>query len=229
MTDYLFPPPEQVSVAIADSDNRYPVNRVFCVGRNYAAHVQEMGFDPNREEPFYFTKSPSSIIPTGSEIPYPAGTENFHHEMELVVAIDKPGFEISVDEALSLVFGYACGLDMTRRDLQLAARDKGRPWCLGKDIENGAVIEPIQPAEKIGHPAAGRIWLTVNGETRQDSDLAKLIWSVPEVVAHLSRFYRLVPGDLIYTGTPEGVAPVLAGDRIEGGIDGVGSISLSIT
>lgn len=228
MRNYVFPPPEVVSVEVAGSDRRFAVRRVFCVGRNYAEHVREMGFDPTREEPFYFTKSTSAVIPGDGEIPYPAGTDNFHHEMELVIAIGKPGAEISTGDALSHVFGYACGLDMTRRDLQLAARDKGRPWCLGKDVENGAVVQPIARSIEIGHPSSGRIWLSVNGESRQDSDLAKLIWSVPEVVSHLSRYYTLQPGDLIFTGTPDGVGPVVSGDRIEGGIDGVGSISLTI-
>ena len=228
MTNYVFKPPAQISVAVAGSDDRFPVNRVFCVGRNYAAHVKEMGFDPEREEPFYFTKSTSAIIPAGSEIPFPPGTNNFHHEMELVIAIGKSGFKTPVDEAMSLIYGYACGLDMTRRDLQLAARDKGRPWSLGKDIEDGAVMGAIHPADTIGHPSNGRIWLTVNGASRQDSDLANLIWAVPEIIAHLSQFYHLVPGDLIYTGTPDGVGPVVAGDLIEGGIDGIGHISLKI-
>jgi len=188
-----------------------------------------MGFDPNREEPFYFTKSTSAVIPSGSTIPYPPGTENYHHEMELVIAIGESGFNIGTEEANAYIYGYACGLDMTRRDLQLVARDKGRPWCLGKDIENGAVIQTIQPVSSIGHPDTGRIWLSVNGETKQDSDLANLIWSVPEVISHLSQFYHLQPGDLIYTGTPEGVGPVTSGDQIEGGIDGIGTISLTIS
>lgn len=229
MTAYVFAPAPTVSVEIAGSVERFPVNRVFCVGRNYAAHVREMGFDPNREEPFYFTKSASAVIPTGETVQYPPGTENFHHEMELVLAIGKEGFEVSVDDALSLVYGYAAGLDMTRRDLQLIARDKGRPWCLGKDIENGAVISAIHTADSIGHPDKGRIWLEVNGEARQDSDLAKLIWAVPEIVSHLSTFYHLAPGDLIYTGTPDGVGPVVAGDVITGGIDGIDNISLTLS
>ncbi len=228
MTHFVFTPPEPVSIEVAGAEDRFPVHRVFCVGRNYAAHVREMGFDPDREEPFYFTKSTRSVIPGGTTIPYPPGTKNFHHEMELVIAMGKGGFEIAVDDATSYIFGYACGLDMTRRDLQLAARDKGRPWCLGKDLENGAVVAAIQPATAIGHPASGRIWLSVNNEIRQDSDLANLIWSVPEVLAHLSRFYRLEPGDLVFTGTPEGVGPVSGGDVVEGGIDGVGTISLKI-
>ena len=228
MTDYLFDPPGVVSVEIAGTDTRYPVRRIFCVGRNYAAHVREMGFDPDRDEPVYFTKSALSIVPTGAQIPYPPGTADFHHEVELVVAIGAAGREVSADEASSLIYGYACGLDMTRRDLQLASRAQKGPWDIGKDFDNAAVISAIHPADTIGHPAAGRIRLAVNGQTRQDSDLDKLIWSVPEIIAHLSGYYSLEPGDLIYTGTPDGVGPVSPGDRISAGIDGVASLSLEI-
>ena len=228
MSKYLFEPAPAVSVEIAGTDVHFPVNRIFCVGRNYAAHVREMGFDPDREEPCYFTKSAHCIAPSGSEIPYPPATGNFHHEIELVVAIGKPGFDVSVDDALALVFGYACGLDMTRRDLQLASRAQKGPWDIGKDFDNAAVISAIHPAADIGHPERGRIQLAVNGEKRQDSDLAKLIWSVPEIIAHLSGYYRLEPGDLIYTGTPDGVGPVVRGDRIEGDVEGVASLVLHI-
>ena len=228
MSNYLFEPPPPVSVEISGTDVRFPVNRIFCVGRNYAAHVREMGFDPGREEPCYFTKASRCIAASGSEIPYPPATENFHHEIELVVAIGKAGFELAADESLSVVYGYACGLDMTRRDLQVASRESKGPWDIGKDFENSAVIGPIRPADEIGHPAAGRIQLSVNGELRQDSDLDQLIWSVPEIVSHLSRYYRLEPGDLVYTGTPDGVGPVGPGDRIAGSIAGVGEIALAI-
>ena len=228
MSNYLFEPPPPVSVEISGTDVRFPVNRIFCVGRNYAAHVREMGFDPGREEPCYFTKASRCIAASGSEIPYPPATENFHHEIELVVAIGKAGFELAADESLSVVYGYACGLDMTRRDLQVASRESKGPWDIGKDFENSAVIGPIRPADEIGHPAGGRIQLSVNGELRQDSDLDQLIWSVPEIVSHLSRYYRLEPGDLVYTGTPDGVGPVGPGDRIAGSIAGVGEIALAI-
>lgn len=228
MSRYLFEPAAPVSVEIAGVDARFPVNRVFCVGRNYAAHVREMGFDPDREEPCYFTKAALCITPSGSEIPYPPATSNYHHEIELVVAIGTEGFELSVDEALSVVYGYACGLDMTRRDLQVASRQSKGPWDIGKDFEHSAIISPIRAAEDIGHPVGGRIRLSVNGELRQDSDIAKLIWSVPEIIAHLSRFYRLEPGDLIYTGTPDGVGPVGPGDSITGSVEGVGEIALAI-
>jgi len=227
-TQYLFEPKPPVAVAIDGMDRRFPVNRVFCVGRNYAAHVREMGFDPNREEPCYFTKSSGTVIPSGSAIPYPPGTNDYHHEIELVVAIGKPGFEIAVGDALSIVFGYACGLDMTRRDLQVASRASKGPWDIGKDFENAAVISPIHPADNVGHPASGRIYLAVNDSVRQDSDLANLIWSVPEIIAHLSRFYHLEAGDLIYTGTPAGIGAVSPGDRLSGGVEGVADISLSI-
>ncbi|MCB1845649.1 MAG: fumarylacetoacetate hydrolase family protein [Halioglobus sp.] len=228
MTSYVFSPAPQPAVAIFDSEQQFPVRRVFCVGRNYAAHAREMGGDPDREEPFYFTKSAMAITDSGTTIPYPAGTSNFHHEIELVIAIGKPGFELKQNDALAMVFGYASGLDMTRRDLQFAARDKGRPWSIGKDIEHGAIISPIRPAAETGHPTSGRIWLSVNDEIRQDSDLNDLIWSVPEIIAHLSRFYHLMPGDLIYSGTPEGVGPVVAGDRITGGVEGVADLELRI-
>jgi fumarylpyruvate hydrolase len=228
VSTYLFEPAPPVSVEIVGTDARFPVNRIFCVGRNYAAHVREMGFDPEREEPCYFTKTSRCIAASGSEIPYPPATQNYHHEIELVVAIGKVGFELAVDAALSVVYGYACGLDMTRRDLQLASRDSKGPWDIGKDFDNAAVIGPLRAAEEIGHPASGRICLSVNDELRQDSDLEHLIWSVPEIIAHLSRYYRLQPGDLIYTGTPDGVGPVEPGDRITGSIATVGDIALKI-
>lgn len=228
MSEYIFDPAPTVSVEISGSDARFPVNRVFCVGRNYAAHVREMGFDPDREEPCYFTKAARCIAPSGSEIPYPPATQNYHHEIELVVAIGENGFELSAKDALSIVYGYACGLDMTRRDLQIASRESKGPWDIGKDFENAAIISAIRPVEQIGHPASGRIELSVNGEQRQDSDLEDLIWSVPEIIAHLSRFYRLEPGDLIYTGTPDGVGPVRPGDRISGSVAAVGEIFLQI-
>ena len=228
MSDYVFEPAPPVAVEVAGSGGRLPVNRIFCVGRNYAAHVREMGFDPAREEPCYFTKSSQCIAPSGSEIPYPPATRNYHHEIELVVAIGRAGFELAVETASSVVYGYACGLDMTRRDLQVASRETKGPWDTGKDFENAAIISPIRPAATIGHPSSGRIELSVNGERRQDSDLANLIWSVPEIIAHLSLLYRLEPGDLIYTGTPDGVGPVRPGDRITGSIAGVGDIALTI-
>lgn len=231
MTEYVFAPPPVVSVPVKGTDARFPVRRIFCVGRNYAAHAIEMGnpIDKATSEPFYFTKSLDAIRLSGGTMPYALGTQNFHYEMELVVAIGAPAFRISESNAAKVVFGYACGLDMTRRDLQFAARDKGRPWDLGKDVESSAVISEIVPFSELGLLEKGEIALSLNGETRQKSDLSYLIWSIPELIAHLSKFYHLQAGDLIYTGTPEGVGPVVAGDKILGHVEGVGKIELEIT
>jgi fumarylpyruvate hydrolase len=228
MTEYVFPAPAVPSVPVRGTDARYPVSRIFCVGRNYAAHAREMGFDPDREPPFYFTKPANALVESGATVAYPPGTANYHYEMELVIAIGHPVFKVPVDRALDAVWGYACGLDMTRRDLQMKAREMGRPWDLGKAFEDSAVIGELVPASQCGHIAKGLIQLTVNDAVKQSSDLAALIWSVPEVVSHLSQFYHLQPGDLIYTGTPEGVGAVVAGDRLEGEIAGVGTIALTI-
>ncbi|WP_298430479.1 fumarylacetoacetate hydrolase family protein [Ottowia sp.] len=228
MTQYVFQPAPQAAVPVRGSSQLYPVTRIFCVGRNYAAHAREMGADPDREPPFYFNKTPSDLVATGSTIPYPLGTKDYHYEMELVIAIGKPAFRVKPEAALDCVWGYACGLDMTRRDLQNTAKKMGRPWDFGKDFENAAVITPLVPASEIGHPASGRIELAVNGQTKQDSDIKELIWSVPEIVANLSEYYHLQPGDLIYTGTPEGVGAVQPGDRITGSVAGVGEISLNV-
>ena len=228
MTRYLFEPPDVPAAPIRGRDAKFPIRLIFCVGRNYEAHAREMGVAVDREAPFYFTKAALDYVASGATIAYPPGTSNFHYEMELVVAIGKAGFRIPETAALDHVFGYACGLDMTRRDLQLAERAKQRPWDLGKDFEQAAVLADIVPAADIGHPTKGRIALTVNGEVKQSSDLGLLIHPVPALLAHLSRYYHLAPGDLIYTGTPEGVGPVVAGDRLEGSIEGVGSIALAI-
>jgi len=226
--NFLFEPAAPVSVPIRGLPTSYPVKRIFCVGRNYAAHAEEMGVKPDKAEPFYFTKSPEAIVPSGATIAYPPGTDNYHYEMELVIAMGGAAFEISKDDALGAVYGYACGLDMTRRDLQLVAREKGRPWDLGKDFEQSAIISEIAPAAEIGHPLQGAINLSVNGKVKQSADLSQLINNIPEVIAHLSRFYHLAAGDLIYTGTPAGVGPVVAGDKLAGHIDGVGDITLTI-
>ncbi|GGO79942.1 hypothetical protein GCM10011348_15510 [Marinobacterium nitratireducens] len=231
MSDKLiFPAKPQTLTAIAGTDALFPVHRIFCVGRNYHAHAAEMGtsVDKTTQEPFYFTKHPSALIPAGAEISYPPQTGNYHYEMEFVVAIGKEGFEVAEADAEDLIFGYAAGLDMTRRDLQLKARETGRPWDLGKDFEESAVISPIVPKTQTGIVDSGAIELAVNGETRQKSELTKLIWNVREIIAHLSKFYHLQPGDLIYTGTPEGVGAVVAGDRITGFVEGVGELTLSI-
>ncbi len=226
---YTFPPSQTSSVSISGTDERFPVNRIFCVGRNYEAHAAEMGVKVDREAPFYFTKSPSTIVETGAQIPYPPGTQNYHHEIELVVAIGSPCSNVDVPSAHEHIFGYAVGLDMTRRDLQLVAREKGRPWDLGKDFEQSAVISTIVTVEQCGHPERAGISLEVNGDMRQLADISDLIWSVPEIISDLSKFYHLVPGDLIYTGTPAGVGAVQPGDHLHGEVVGIGAVDLSIT
>jgi fumarylpyruvate hydrolase len=228
MTEFLFPVPAVPAAPVRGRSGRVAIGRIFCVGRNYEAHAREMGVAADREAPFYFTKSARHYVASGSAVPYPPGTSNYHYEMELVAVIGAPAFRIPVERALEAVFGYACGLDMTRRDLQQAAKDQRRPWDIGKDVEDSAVLSEIVPAADIGHPTAGAIELRVNGQTKQDSDLSLLIHGVPEVVAHLSTFYHLQPGDLIYTGTPEGVGAVKAGDEIAGSIAGVGTIALTL-
>ncbi len=225
---FVFPPADIPSVAIADNAARFPVHRIYCVGRNYAAHAREMGKDPDRDPPFFFSKPADAVVPDGAEVPYPPQTENLHHEIELVVAIGKGGRDIAEADVHAHVFGYAVGNDLTRRDLQLAARDKGRPWDTGKGFDFSAPISAIQPAARIGHPESGRIWLAVNDAVRQDADLADLIWDVCEIVSILSGLYTLQPGDLIFTGTPAGVGPLQRGDVVSGGIDGVGTLTTRI-
>ncbi|MEN6542915.1 fumarylacetoacetate hydrolase family protein [Parvibaculum sp.] len=228
MSRYLFTPPAPVAAPIRGRDELFPIHRIFCVGRNYAAHAREMGAEPDREAPFYFNKSAHHYVPSGSTIPYASETANFQYEMELVVAIGTGGFRIAAADALDHVFGYACGLDMTRRDIQFALREKQRPWDLAKDFENAAVLSEIVPASITGHPGKGLVRLKLNGEVKQSGDLSDLIHPVPALIAHLSRFYHLQPGDIIYTGTPEGVGPVKPGDRLEGMVEGVGNIALAI-
>ncbi len=229
MAKYLFNPPEAQSLPIRGKEERYPINRLFFVGRNYHAHAVEMGrpVDKSAERAFYFTKSPSSLVESGATVPYPPETQNYHYEMELVLAIGKPGFRVPQEKAHELIYGYATGLDMTRRDLQLVAREKGRPWDSGKDIENGSVCSEIVPMEGVVIDS-GEIALEVNGVTKQKSDVNKLIWNIRELIADLSLYYHLQPGDLIYTGTPEGVGAVLPGDRITGHVEGVGQLELNI-
>jgi fumarylpyruvate hydrolase len=217
---YVFAAPEQPSVEVRGREERFPVRRIFCVGRNYAAHAREMGMNPDREPPFFFTKPADTVVPNNATIPYPPRTSNLHHEVELVVAIGKSGRNIPVGRALDHVYGYAVGNDLTRRDLQFEARDKGRPWDTAKGFDHAAPITAIVPVAVSGHIQKGHIWLKVNGELRQQGDIADLIWSVPEVIAELSTLFDLAPGDLIYTGTPAGVSAIEAGDRVEGGIDG---------
>ncbi|MFZ1815893.1 MAG: fumarylacetoacetate hydrolase family protein [Rhizobiaceae bacterium] len=225
---FLFDVPSTPAVPVEGESKAYPVHRIFCVGRNYAAHAAEMGVAVDREAPFYFTKPASAVVHTGATIAYPPGTANYHYEMELVIALGAPAFQVSVSQAPAAVYGFACGLDMTRRDLQLEARAKQRPWDLGKAFEQSAILSPIRKAADFGTVGDQRIMLTVNDEVRQDARLSDLIWSVPEIISHLSGFYHLMPGDLIYTGTPAGVGPVAAGDRIHGEIEGLAPVNLAI-
>ena len=227
---YLFPPFRRPAALISGTAHLFPVNRIFCVAKNYQAHAEEMGMtvDKGAQSPSYFQKNPVNLVACRSEIDYPPGTSDCHYEMELVVAIGKPGFEVAEEDANELIFGYACGLDMTRRDLQAQAKQQGGPWDTAKDFEQSAVLSPIVPMSETGILDAGRIELSLNGDIRQSSDLSKMIWSVPEVISDLSRLYHLEPGDLIYTGTPEGVGAVTAGDLLEGSIERVGNLSLRI-
>lgn len=222
---YVFSPTPVVGVPVQGSGDLFPVHRIYCVGRNYAEHAKEMGFDPDREPPFFFTKPADAIVANGGDVPYPPRTENFHHEIELVVAIGKGGKNIAVDQALDHVFGYGVGNDLTRRDLQIAARKIGRPWDTGKAFDHSAAITAIRRVADGGHVQSGAIWLKVNGELRQQGDIRELIWSVPEVIAELSTLYTLQPGDLIYTGTPAGVGPVKPGDVMEGHVDGLEALT----
>ena len=229
MTSYLWNPLTVETLPVRCKVERLPINRLFFVGRNYHAHAVEMGkpVDKSAERPFYFTKAPQTLTQSGATVAYPPETQNFHFEMELVVAIGAPGFRLNAEDAHTIIYGYAAGLDMTRRDLQLAARDKGRPWDLGKDVEQSSVCAEIIPmgGVVIEH---GEIALEVNGQSKQKSDIGKLIWNVREIIADLSLFYHLQPGDLIYTGTPEGVGAVVTGDRLSGRVEGVGEVSLTI-
>jgi fumarylpyruvate hydrolase len=224
MPELLFSPAPPVSVPIVGSSARFPVHRIYCVGRNYADHAREMGKDPAREPPFFFTKPADAIVEDGAAIPYPPRTKNLHHEVELVVALGAGGRNIAVDEAGAHVYGYAVGNDYTRRDLQLAARDLGRPWDVGKAFDCSAALGPIHPVDQVGHVARGAIWLAVNDEPRQRADLRDMIWDVPAIVAELSALFELRPGDLIYTGTPAGVGPVCVGDCVTAGIEGLGRL-----
>ena len=228
--NYAVAAPAVQTLTVAGRDERFPVNRIFCVGRNYAAHAREMGKDPEREPPFYFMKPAQASVDAAQAvtIAYPPKTANFHHEIELVLAIGRGGADITAAHALDHVYGYAVGLDMTRRDLQLEARDKGRPWEFGKSFAASAPIGAIHRAQDIGHPRDAAITLTVNGTPRQSSDIAKLIWSVAECIAVLSQYETLEPGDLIMTGTPEGVNPVVRGDVLHGAIDGLGGITVTV-
>jgi fumarylpyruvate hydrolase len=224
---HVIPPWDIPSLAIKDSKDRFPVRRIFCVGRNYVEHQKEMGGD-GRETPFFFIKSEFALVPGGGELHYPPKTANFHYETEMVVAIAKGGRRIEPKKATEHIFGYGVGLDMTRRDLQQLGKDHGRPWDFGKNFDEAAPCSALVPAAKIGHPAGGAIWLKVNGKERQKADLSDMIWSVPEQIAFLSEYYTLEPGDIIYSGTPAGVGPVKPGDDMHAGIDGVGELKVKV-
>lgn len=230
---YVITPQSPVGIPVVGSQDLFPVRRVYCVGRNYAAHAREMGFDPDREPPFFFCKPADAIVPVAEgstlELAYPSETANYHYEIELVAAIGKGGANISTEQALEHVWGYAVGLDMTRRDLQMKMREAGRPWELGKAFDQSGPIAPLYPVSQVGDVHHANIWLKVNDQTKQESNVDKLIWSVAETIAYLSRYFRLEAGDLIYTGTPEGVGPVVAGDLMQGGVDGLGTLQVKVT
>ena len=225
---YEFAPPMAPSVEIAGASTRFPVHRIYCVGRNYAAHAREMGADPAREPPFFFSKPADAVVPNGASVPYPPRTANLHHEIELVVAIGEGGRNIPVASALAHVFGYAVGNDLTRRDLQAAAKAQGQPWDTSKGFDHSAPITAIRRVADVGHPARGAIWLEVNGQPRQRADLCEMIWSVPEIVSELSMLYELKPGDLVFTGTPAGVGPLVRGDSLVGGVEGLDTLRTTI-
>jgi fumarylpyruvate hydrolase len=226
MNAYVIAPPPQIAVPV-QGGGLFPVRRVYCVGRNYAAHAREMGGDPSREPPFFFTKPADALVTGGADTPYPPASENLHHEIELVLAIGQGGADISVETALSHIFGYAVGLDLTRRDLQDKAKAARQPWDMAKGFDASGPIGTILPAA--AHPAAGRIALLVNGQGRQSGDLADMIWSVPEIIAALSRLVHLAPGDLIFTGTPDGVGPLARGDVLRGEVEGIGFVETKIS
>ena len=223
---YAIPASPPVTLPIDGSDAVFPVLRVFCVGRTYAEHAVEMGHDPDREPPFFFMKPATAVVANGGRLPFPVATDDLHHEIELVVALGSGGADLAQDSALEHVFGYAVGLDMTRRDLQSKAKEMGRPWDMGKGFDRSAPMSALRPADAIGHPSSGAISLSVNGELRQEGDLAQQIWKVPETIAYLSTLVELRPGDLIMTGTPSGVGRVVPGDRLEGHVDGVGDLRI---
>jgi fumarylpyruvate hydrolase len=228
MSNFVFPPAEIPSAAVRGTDARYAVRRIFCVGRNYADHAREMGADPTREPPFYFTKPATALTPSGSTVPYPTETANYHYEMELVIAIGAPVFKLRPEAAKAAIWGYAPGLDMTRRDLQAAAKAGGKPWDTAKGFDQSAILGDIVRVADVGLLEKGAITLAVNGVEKQHGDLADMIWSQAEIVSNLSHLYRLHPGDLIYTGTPAGVGAVVAGDVLTGRIEGLGEITLTV-
>ena len=215
------------ALPVAESNQAFPVGRIYCVGRNYAEHAREMGHDPEREPPFFFMKPADAIVPNGATLPFPQATKDLHHEIEMVVAIGRDGADIPVEKALDHVFGYGVGLDMTRRDIQGEAKKMGRPWDMGKAFDSSAPCTALKTAAMVGHPARGAIWLKVNGAVKQKGDLSEMIWNVPETISYLSKLITLRAGDLIMSGTPAGVGPVKAGDKLEGHVDGVGDLTVS--
>lgn len=231
---FVFTPPMNAALPIAgDVERRFPIRRVFCVGRNYAEHAREMGATDQaegREPPFFFMKPGDAVVCGEGElvVAYPPKTANLHHEIELVVALQSGGVNVAPENAMAMVFGYAVGLDLTRRDMQAKAKEKGHPWDMSKGFDQSAVCGSLHPVAEVGHPAGGRIWLKVNGELRQDGDLSSMMWKVADIVANLSTLVRLEAGDLIYTGTPAGVGPLLPGDVLEAGVDGVGRLNVRI-
>ncbi|WP_414439300.1 fumarylacetoacetate hydrolase family protein [Burkholderia sp. 22PA0106] len=226
--DFVVPLPTPASVAVAGSTARFPLRRVFCVGRNYAEHAREMGADPTREPPFFFAKPADAVIPAEGTVPYPTLTSDLHHEIELVIAVGKGGSHIAAAEALGHIWGYGVGVDLTRRDLQAEAKKLGRPWDWAKGFDASGPVSPLHAAADIGHPQTGRIWLAVNGETRQQGDLSDLIWPIADIIAYVSQAIELQPGDLIFTGTPAGVGALQPGDRVSGGVDGVATFEFTI-
>ena len=228
-SEFVIAPPSLPSLPVRGTSARFPIRRIYCVGRNYAAHAIEMGHDPNKEPPFFFQKNPDNILLSGEPFPYPSKTSDLHFEIELVVALGKGGAEIPADRALDHVYGYAVGLDMTRRDLQSEAKDLRRPWELGKAFEFSAPCSEIVPASEIGHPDTGAIWLDVNGERKQTGDLNQLIWKVPEMISYLSSLFTLAPGDIIMSGTPSGVGAVKKGDVMHGFVEGVGELHTPVS
>jgi fumarylpyruvate hydrolase len=225
---YVISPPPVISLPVEGSDARFPVRRIYCIGRNYAEHAIEMGHDPDKEPPFFFQKNPDNLLPEGQDFPYPAKSKDVHFEIELVVALKSGGTNIPVDKALDHVFGYAVGLDMTRRDLQGEAKKLGRPWEIGKAFEHSAPCGPIVPAERVGKLTRGAVTLEVNGEMRQTGDIDQMIWKIPEMISYLSEYFALAPGDLIMSGTPAGVGAVKRGDRLRGRVEGVGELNVGV-
>jgi fumarylpyruvate hydrolase len=225
---FVFEPAVQVAVPVRSSGLELPVRRIYCVGRNYADHVREMGGDPNASPPFFFAKPADALVETGTTLPYPSATEDLHHEVELVVALAEGGQDIPAEAAEAKVFGYAVGIDLTRRDLQAMAKKAGQPWEAGKALDQGAPCSTLVPASEVGHLNTGRISLAVNGETRQDGDLAQMIWPVPHIIAKLSALFTLAPGDLIFTGTPAGVGAIGPGDQVSAAIEGIGDLEIAI-